>query len=101
MELKIFLNKTYKNSANLISIKIKCKYFYLMSNGKNKVLMIDNLGIYSNFINSIEFFINGYKNVVDLNASAPLYSTNLEYMGELKAKNAEELNSIICNAKTI
>lgn len=99
MDLKIYLNKCYKNTSNMITIKLKCKYFNLLSNNNTKILIVDNLGVYSNSINSIDFIVNGYKSTVTINNHNVLIGTNTEYTEELKAKNAEELNNIILNIK--
>lgn len=97
MELKIYLNKTYKNTCNLISIDINCKYFNIISNKEKKQLLIDNLGVFTNNINSIEFLHNGYKNIIEIYSNATIFTSEKEYTKNLKAKNVFELNNIINN----
>lgn len=97
MELRIFLNKTYKNTCNLISIDIECKYFNIISNKEKKQLLIDNLGVLTNNINSIEFLHYGYKNIIQLYSNTNIFTSEKEYTKKLKAKNVFELNNIINN----
>ena len=97
MELKIFLNKTYKNTCNLISIDINCKYFNIISNKEKKQLLIDNLGVLTNNINSIEFLHYGYKNIIEIYSNTSIFTSEKEYTKKLKAKNVFELNNMISN----
>ena len=90
MKITIYLNKTYKNTSNLISIDVKCKNFNLLSYKDNaKILLINNIGVLTNFINSIDFFVNNYKNTIEVNNDGFLFSSNLEYN--------EKLNNFLLN----
>lgn len=86
MKIKIFLNKTYKNTCNLISIDIKCHYFKILNNN----LLIDNIGVCNlDIINSIEFIVNGYKNTIE-------FENKKIFTSELIYTNILEINDIYC-----
>lgn len=97
MNLTIYLNKVYKNSCDLISIDISCKYFNIISNKEKKQLLIDNLEVSTNNINSIEFLHYGYKNIIEIYYNTSIFTSEKEYTKKLKAKNVFELNNIINN----
>lgn len=97
MNITIYLNKTYKNTCNLISVDIKCKYFNIISNKEKKQLLIDNLEVLTNNIHSIEFLHYGYKNIIEIYSNTSVFTSEKEYTKKLKAKNVFELNNIINN----
>lgn len=100
MKITLYLNKTYKHSCNLISIDINCKNFNLLSYKDNtKILLIDNIGVYTNFINSIDFFVNNYKNTIEVNNNGNICSTNLEYKEKIIINDVENLNNFLLNLK--
>lgn len=80
MQIKIFFNRTYKNSINLIYKNIKCKYFNISKNNDGEELVIvDNIAIINknNIINSIEFAHYNYINKIQNFDEGKIYSTNL------------------------
>lgn len=96
MKLKIYLNKTFKNSCNAISINVLCSYFNILQFKDKKELIIDGVVITnSNTINKIEFIIAGYKNSVDLNITTPVVSTCKEYEQNPIIAEATNLNAIL------
>ena len=70
MEIKMYLNRTHKNSCNLIMFKIKAQNFRIIKNNEDKnVITINNITYVDNkdLINSIEFMQNGYINSIEFN----------------------------------
>ena len=99
MNIKIYFNRTYKNSANLINVEINCRYFTIQKNNKSKdELLIDNMVVCgkNELINSIEFYINGYKNIIEIYPDEKIYSTELNYENT-KRINISQLNQFIVN----
>lgn len=80
MEIKIYFNRTYKSSINLIYKNIKCKYFNILKNNNGEELItIDNISIVNknNIINSIEFLHYNYINKIQNFDKGKIYSTKL------------------------
>ena len=80
MQVKIFFNRTYKNSINLIYKNIKCNCFNISKNNDGKELItIGNITIVNkdNIINSIEFLHYNYISKIQNFNKGKIYSTNL------------------------
>ena len=70
----IYYLKTYKNTCNLIKKTIKGHY---MTNYKyGSVLLIDNQFVAKlDEVHSVEFLVNGYNNVIEINPDGILQTT--------------------------
>ena len=89
MKLKIFLNRTFAHSANLITLELDVKNFRINKNNEKKnfltingVTYVDEYGL----INSIEFLHYGYISSIELNKSN-IYTTSIEYTKNLYFKD--------------
>lgn len=105
MRIKIYLNRTYKHTCNLISYDVNVINFRIMKTKENKnTFIIDNIEYVDNkdLINSIEFIAGGYNNSIEFNISH-IKGTDIEYpedskknkcftqvIGELKNLESEE-----------
>lgn len=80
MQIKIYFNRVYKNSINLIHKNIKCRYFSISKNDDGEeFITIDNITIVNkeNIINSIEFSHYNYINRIQNFNEGKIYSTKL------------------------
>ena len=92
MKIKIYLNKTFKNSANLINFEINASYFNISKNKENKtILVIDNIEFVDNFdlLNSLEFISRGYTSIIDLKTKNNIHSSILEFTKKIRFDNFE------------
>lgn len=72
----IYYNKTYKNTCNLITEERKGHYLVITNNG----VLIDGLGVANRAeVHSIEFLVNGYKQVFEVNPNGKIEATDIEY----------------------
>ena len=81
MKIKMYLNRTYKNSCNLIMFSIKAENFRIIKNNENKdVITINNITYVDdkNLINSIEFMQNGYMSSIEFK-NLKIKGTNIIY----------------------
>ncbi len=81
MKIKIFLNRTYAHSANLITLNLDIKGFQINKNNEGKnYITIDGVTYVdgNNLINSIEFSHYGYISSIESNNSK-IYTTSIEY----------------------
>ena len=86
MEIKIYLNRTHKNSCNLIMFYIKAKNFRIIKNNEGKnVITINNITYVDtkDLINSIEFMHNGYMNSIEFN-NLKIKGTNIAYSEDFR-----------------
>lgn len=86
MKIRMYLNRTYKNSCNLIEFNIKADKFRIIKNNENKnVFIINNISYVDNkeLINSIEFMYYGYKNSIEFN-NLKIKGTNTCYSEDFK-----------------
>lgn len=96
MRIKIFLNRTYKNSCNLISFNIDARNFNIIKNNNEKnVFTIDNTTYVDEkcIINSMELLIRGYTSSIEFN-NLNVYSTNIEYKKEYSKTFIDVINRI-------
>ena len=88
MEIKMYLNRTYKNSCNLIMFHIKAKNFRIIKNNEGKnVVTINNITYVDdkNLINSIEFMHNGYMSSIEFN-NLKIKGTDVAYSEDFKKR---------------
>ena len=75
MNIKIYFNKAFKQSANLIALETKCSYFNLTDDE----LIIDGRIAANQLtlkkINSIEFITGGYKSTIAVKEHEPIKSS--------------------------
>lgn len=86
MKIKMYLNRTHKNSCNLIMFSIKAENFRIMKNNENKnVITINNITYVDNkdLINSIEFMQNGYISSIEFN-NLKIKGTDIPYSEDFK-----------------
>lgn len=98
MEIKIYFNRTYKSSINLIYKNIKCKCFNILKNNNGEELVtIDNMIIINkeNIINSIEFSHYNYINKIQNFNKGKIYSTNLIFDKKNININIDNLKNFI------
>lgn len=89
MRIKIYCNRTYLHSANLIALELDAKNFRINKNNENKnYITIDGITYVdeNNVINSIEFLHYGYISSIELNNTS-IYTTSIEYTKKLYFKN--------------
>lgn len=89
MKIKIYLNRTYLHSANLITLELDVKSFRINKNNENKnYITIDGITYVdeNNVINSIEFLHYGYISSIELNNTS-IYTASIEYIKKLYFKN--------------
>lgn len=85
MRIKIYLNRTYLHSANLITLELDAKNFRINKNNEDKNYITINGVTYvdeNNVINSIEFLHYGYISSIELN-NTNIYTTSIEYTKKL------------------
>lgn len=86
MKIRMYLNRTHKNSCNLIMFNIKAENFRIMKNNENKnVITINNITYVDDkdLINSIEFLHNGYMSSIEFN-NLKIKGTNISYSEDFK-----------------
>lgn len=89
MKIKIYLNRTYLHSANLITLKLDVKSFRVSKNNEGKnYITIDGITYVdeNNVINSIEFLHYGYVSSIELSDTS-IYTASIEYTKKLCFKN--------------
>lgn len=88
MEIKIYLNRTHKNSCNLISFNINARNFNIIKNNNEKnVITINNITYVDDkdLINSIEFLHNGYMSSIEFN-NLKIKGTEIPYSEDFKKR---------------
>ena len=90
MKIKIFLNKVYLHSANMIMLEVDAKRFSIDKNNEGKtyitidgITYVDN----NNIVNSIEFMNYGYTSKIAINNNAGIYTAKIEYTKKLYFKD--------------
>lgn len=89
MKIKIYLNRTYLYSANLIALELDVKQFKVNKNNEGKnYITIDGITYVdeNNVINSIEFLHYGYISSIELNNTS-IYTASIEYTKKLYFKD--------------
>lgn len=89
MKIKIYLNRTYLYSANLIALELDAKQFKINKNNEGKnYITIDGVTYVdeNNVINSIEFLHYGYISSIELNNTS-IYTAPIEYTKKLYFKD--------------
>ena len=89
MKIKIFLNRTFAHSANLITLELDVKNFRINKNNEGKnYITIDGVTYVDEYdlINSIEFLHYGYISSIELKKSN-IYTTSIEYTKKLYFKD--------------
>ena len=86
MKIKIFLNRVYLHSANIIMLEIDAKKISIDKNnwGKSYITIdgttfVDN----NNIINSIEMLVRGYNSKIATNNNNGIYTAKIEYTKKL------------------
>lgn len=90
MKIKIFLNRVYLHSANMIMLEVDAKRFSIDKNNENKTyITIDGITFVDNdnIINSIEFLHYGYNSKIAINNNAGTYTAKIEYTKKLYFKD--------------
>lgn len=90
MKMKIFLNRVYLHSANMIMLEVDVKRFSIDKNNEGKTyLTIDGITFVDNdnMINSIEFMNYGYNSKIAINNNAGIYTAKIEYTKKLYFKD--------------
>ena len=90
MKIKIFLNRVYLNSANMIMLEVDAKRFSIDKNNEGKTyLTIDGVTFVDekNIINSIEFMNYGYTSKIGVNNNIGIYTAKIEYTKKLYFKD--------------
>lgn len=89
MRIKIFLNRSFLHTANLITLELDVKNFRINKNnaGENYIT-IDGIAYVDekNIINSIEFLHYGYISSIELNKTS-ICTTSIEYTKKLYFKD--------------
>lgn len=90
MKIKIFLNRVYLHSANMIMLEVDAKRFSIDKNNEGKtyitidgVTFLDN----DNMINSVEFMNYGYTSKIAINNNIGIYTAKIEYTKKLYFKD--------------
>lgn len=89
MRIKIYCNRTYLHSANLITLELDVKSFRVNKNNEGKnYITIDGITYVdeNNIINSIEFLHYGYISSIEL-SNTSIYTASIEYAKKLYFKN--------------
>lgn len=89
MKIKIYLNRTYSHSANLITLELDVKNFRINKNNEGKNYITIDGSTYvdeDNIINSIEFLHYGYTSSIEL-SNTSIYTASIEYTKKLYFKN--------------
>ena len=90
MKIKIFLNRVYLNSANMIMLEVDAKRFSIDKNNEGKTyLTIDGVTFVDekNIINSIEVMNYGYTSKIGVNNNIGIYTAKIEYTKKLYFKD--------------
>ena len=90
MRIKIFLNKVYLHSANMITLEVDAKRFSIDKNNEGKsYITIDGITYVddNNIINSIEFLNYGYTSKIGVNNNIGIYTAKIEYTKKLYFKD--------------
>ena len=90
MRIKIFLNKVYLHSANMIMLEVDAKRFSIDKNNEGKTyITIDGVTFADekDVINSIEFLHYGYNSKIAINNNIGIYTAKIEYTKKLYFKN--------------
>ena len=90
MKTKIFLNKVYLHSANMIMLEVDAKRFSIDKNNEGKsYITIDGITYVddNNIINSIEFLNYGYTSKIGVNNNIGIYTAKIEYTKKLYFKD--------------
>ena len=90
MRIKIFLNKVYLHSANMIMLEVDAKRFSIDKNNESKTyITIDGITFVDNdnMINSLEFVNYGYTSKIAINNNAGIYTAKIEYTKKLYFKD--------------
>lgn len=81
IKYKLYYNKTYKHTCNLITEEKKGHYINITSDG----VIIDGFGVAKREeIHSVEFYVNGYKQVFEVNPNGKIEATDIEYPENMK-----------------
>ena len=89
MRIKIYCNRTYLHSANLITLELDVRNFRINKNNEGEnYITIDGITYVDakNIINSIEFLHYGYTSSIELNNTS-IYTTSIEYTKKLYFKD--------------
>ena len=89
MKIKIYLNRNYLHTANLITLELDIKNFRINKNNENKnYITIDGITYVdeNNVINSIEFLHYSYISSIELSNSS-IYTASIEYTKKLYFKD--------------
>lgn len=89
MKIKIFLNRNFLHTANLITLELDIKNFRINKNNEGKnYITIDGITYVDkdNIINSIEFLHCGYTSSIEL-SNTDIYTTSIEYTKKLYFKD--------------
>lgn len=89
MKIKIYLNRTYLYSANLITLELDARSFRVNKNNEGKnYITIDGITYVdeNNIINSIEFLHYGYTSSIEL-SNTSIYTASIEYTKKLYFKD--------------
>ena len=90
MRIKIFLNKVYLHSANMITLEVDAKRFSIDKNNEGKTyITIDGITFVDNdnMINSLEFMNYGYTSKIAINNNNKIKTTKIEYTKKLYFKD--------------
>ena len=90
MKIKIFLNRVYSHSANMIMLEVDAKRFSIDKNNEDKTyITIDGVTFIDekDIINSIEFLHYGYNSKIAINNNAKIYTAKIEYTKKLYFKD--------------
>lgn len=100
MRIKIFLNRVYLHSANMITLEVDAKKFSIDKNNEGKTyLTIDGITFVDNdnIINSIEFLNYGYTSKIGVNNNIGIYTAKIEYTKKLYFKDFTSCVNFIKN----
>ena len=89
MKIKMFLNRTYAKSANMISLELDARSFRINKNSEGKnYITIDGTTYVDeeDVINSIEFLHYDYTSSIEL-SNTNIYTTSIEYTKKLYFKD--------------
>ena len=82
IKFEIYLLKTYKHSANMMKKTVKGNY--ITNDVISGWLLIDNVKVAElKEVHSVEFLINGYNNIININPNGKVKGTNIEYGKEV------------------
>lgn len=90
MKIKIFLNRVYLHSANMIMLEVDARGFSIDKNNEGKTyITIDGVTFVDekNIINSIEFLHYGYNSKIGVNNNIGIYTAKIEYSKKIYFKD--------------